>query len=87
MKSSKVLLGIVVLLLAILTTIIFKIIDSNKKVEEEIVENKEPQQSSIQDRRNALKEVFKKTFYKAVKRKNMHLKSLMVHIHSFVLNR
>ena len=30
-----------------------------KKVEEEIVENKEPQQSSIQDRRNALKEVFK----------------------------
>ena len=59
MKSSKVLLGIVVLLLAILTTIIFKIIDSNKKVEGEIVENKEPQQSSIQDRRNALKEVFK----------------------------
>ncbi len=59
MKSSKVLLGIVVLLLAILTTIIFKIIDSNKKVEEEIVENKELQQTSIQDRRNALKEVFK----------------------------
>ncbi|MFX4153767.1 hypothetical protein ACOL23_02350 [Aliarcobacter butzleri] len=59
MKSSKVLLGIVVLLLTILTTIIFKIIDSNKKVEEGIVENKEPQQSSIQDRRNALKEVFK----------------------------
>lgn len=57
MKASKVLIGIVIVLLVILVSVIFKIVDSKNMQKEEL--NKDAQQSSIKDRRNALKEVFK----------------------------
>lgn len=58
MNSTKVLVAIVILLLLVTVTIFVKILDKEEPVIEEETQVNKPQ-STMQERRNALKDAFK----------------------------